>query len=230
MKEKLSLIIPVYNEEDTLEDILFRVIKVKFPIEREIIIVDDCSKDKSLEKIKKFAEMHKEIKYFNHTENKGKGAVVSTGIKNATGTIIGIQDSDLEYNPEEIVFLIKQLLDKKEKVVYGSRFLKDYKYKKNRFYYGNRFLSLLTSIIYFRKITDMETCYKFFRREIIKNINLEAKRFDMEPEITAKIIKSGYRIKEIPISYNPRTEKQGKKIKTKDGLVAVWTLLRWRFI
>jgi len=229
MKEKLSLIIPVYNEENTLDDILTKVLDTKFSIETEIIIVDDCSRDGSLEKIKKFAKKNKNIKFFMHSKNKGKGSAVKTGIENSTGTIVGIQDSDLEYNPEDINSLLKPILERKFDVVYGSRFLKNYKYKKNRFYYGNKFLSLLTSIIYFRKITDMETCYKFCRKEIMKGINLKSRRFDMEPEITSKIIKKGYKIKEIPIDYNPRTEEQGKKIKSKDGLAAIWALLKYRF-
>jgi len=229
-KEKLSLIIPVYNEEKTLGEILGKVIKVRFPIKREIIVVDDCSQDNSLKIAKKFEKKYKEIKLIKHKKNKGKGAALRTGIKKATGTIIGIQDSDLEYNPEEIVYLIKPLLKNECKVVYGSRFINKYKYKKNKFYYGNRILSLITSILYMRKITDMETCYKFFRKEVLERIKLKSKRFDIEPEITAKIIKRGYKIKEIPISYKPRTEKQGKKIKTKDGLVAIYTLLGYRFI
>lgn len=228
-KEKLSLIIPVYNEEKTLEDILIKVLDTKFSIDFEIIIVDDCSSDKSLDKIKEFAKKHKRIKFFAHSKNKGKGSAVKTGIENSKGTIIGIQDADLEYNPEDINKLLKPILDKKFDVVYGSRFLKNYEYKKNRFYYGNKFLSLLTSGIYFRKITDMETCYKFCRKEVLDGIDLKARRFDMEPEITAKIIKKGYKIKEIPIDYNPRTEEQGKKIKSKDGLAAIFTLLKYRF-
>ncbi len=229
MSEKLSLIIPVYNEENTLEDILTKVLNTKFSMETEIIIVDDCSKDGSLEKIKKFAEKNKRIKFFMHSKNKGKGSAVKTGIENSNGTIIGIQDSDLEYNPEDINSLIKPILNKRFEVVYGSRFLKNYQYKKNRFYYGNKFLSLFTSIIYLRKITDMETCYKFCRKEVLDGINLKARRFDMEPELTSKIIRKGYKIKEIPIDYNPRTEEQGKKIKSKDGLAAIWTLLKYRF-
>jgi len=227
--EKLSIIIPVFNEEDKVKEILKKVLEVKLPFKKEIIIIDDNSTDKTLEKIKEIAKMNDNFKIITHSKNKGKGSAIRTGLKYATGTIIGVQDADLEYNPKDYLKLIEPLLKKEFFVVYGSRFLEDYKHIKNRFYYGNRFLSLITSLLYLHKITDMETCYKFFRREVLEGIKLKSKRFEIEPEITSKILKRGYKIKEIPIYYNPRTEKQGKKIKPKDGILAIWTLIKYRF-
>ncbi|MFW5846816.1 MAG: glycosyltransferase family 2 protein [Nanoarchaeota archaeon] len=229
--EKLSLIIPVYNEEKTIEKVLNEILKIKYPIKREIIIVDDCSKDKTLKIINKIAKTNKEIIIKKHEKNSGKGSAIRTGLNASKGTIIGIQDADREYNPEEHLKLIKPIIQKKEKIVYGSRFLGKKKIQgKTLFYLGNKFLSFLTSLLYGQKITDMETCYKFYKKECLKNIQLKGQGFEIEPEITAKFLKRGFKIKEIPIKYNPRSTDEGKKIKIIDGLTAVWILFKERLL
>ncbi|QQG41090.1 MAG: glycosyltransferase family 2 protein [Candidatus Levyibacteriota bacterium] len=233
---KLSIIIPVFNEEKTITQVLEKVVLLKLPgVEKEIIVVDDGSTDSSKFKIQNLKFM--EIKFFSHEKNQGKGAAVKTGIKNATGDYIIIQDADLEYNPKDIQKLMEPILNGKAKVVYGTRlkrlpnFSKDE--KKLRFfvhYLGNKFLSLLTSILYRQWITDMETGYKLIPRGVLQKITLHARSFDFEPEITAKILKNHIKILEIPISTNPRGYDQGKKLNTvKDGIFAFMTLLKYRF-
>jgi dolichol-phosphate mannosyltransferase len=238
---KLSIIIPVYNEENTIEEILKKVKSVKLPqdIEKEIIVVDDGSTDRSILKIKS-AENKLNISYLKlirHNLNKGKGSAILSGIKKATGDIIIIQDADLEYNPEDYVRLLEPILDGKSEVVYGSR-LKHYPLRISgsrktplvTHYLGNKLLTLLTNLLYGNGVTDMETCYKVFKKEVLKDININAKRFDFEPEITAKILKKGFKIYEIPIKVKPRGYEEGKKISWKDGFIALWTLLKYRFI
>ncbi len=231
--EKLSIIVPVYNEIKTIKQIIKKLENLKIKrIKKEIIIVDDGSMDGTkgiLKKIKK----HKVI---FHKKNKGKGGAVATGIKNSTGDILVIQDADLEYNPKELKKLIVPILKREYSVIYGSRFLgkKEKIFGKNKtllplHYIGNKILSLVTTILYSKKITDMETCYKMFRRGVLKNINLKSRKFDLEPEITSKILKQGYKILEIPIEFNPRHFAEGKKITWKDGMVALWTLIKYRF-
>ncbi len=224
---KLSIIIPTYNERKTILEILNRINKVKLnKIEKEIIIVDDFSTDGTRDILKKT----KDCKIFFHEKNKGKGSAIRTGLKHSTGGIILIQDADLEYNPNDYPKLIGPILNKKSKVVYGSRFSKKHKAKYKVYYLGNIILSLITRVLYLRKITDMETCYKVFRKDVIKSIRLKAKRFDFEPEITAKLIKKGYKIIEVPIGYKCRDFKEGKKITWKDGLKAAFYLLKYRFV
>lgn len=234
---KLSIIIPVFNEEKTISEMLRRVIAVKiFGVEKQIVIVDDGSNDgtsKVLLDLQKAAN----IKIISHIKNQGKGAAVRTGIKNSTGDYIIIQDADLEYNPKDIEKLVRPILDGKSKVVYGTRLKRLPSFSKEErtpqfllHYVGNKFLSLLTSILYGQWITDMETCYKLFPKNALDNIKLNSKRFDFEPEITAKILKKGYRILEIPITTTPRGYDQGKKLNTvQDGTIALWTLIRYRF-
>jgi len=225
---KLSILIPVYNEEKTVEKLIKKVKKVKLPIKKEIIVVDDKSTDKTLSILKKI----KGIKLIEHKKNIGKGAAIKTAIKNADGEIIIIQDADLEYNPEDYNALIRPIIEKKEKVVYGSRVLKKENklYSSLEFYIGGNFLTLLTNILYpSAHITDEPTCYKVFRADVLKSIKLKCKRFEFCPEVTAKILKKGIKIKEIPISYFPRTVKEGKKINWKDGFEAIWTLIKYRF-
>ena len=228
---KLSIIMPVYNEEKTIEKIFERVQKVNLgKIKKEIIIINDASRDKSLRIINKIKKKHKNVRVFSHESNRGKGAAIRTGLKYFTGDIVIIQDGDLEYNPEDFKKLVKPILDKKTKVVYGSRFLGGIKgYIIPLHDFGNKILSLITKILYFRKITDMETCYKMMVKDVIKNLNLKANRFDFEPEITAKIIKKGYKIIEMPIFYDSRSFKEGKKITWKDGIKALYYLLKYRF-
>ena len=224
--KKLSIIIPCYNEENNIETILDKVNNVKLEnIEKEIIVVDDCSKDSS----KAILEKNKDIiqKLLFHTENMGKGAALRTGIQNATGDYIIIQDADLEYNPNEYRKLLQPLLDNECDVVYGSRF----KNKVYKGYLGNRlaniFLTNFSNLFTHYKLTDMETCYKVFKSKVIKNIDLKENRFGFEPEVTAKLSKANAII-EVQIAYNPRSKNEGKKIGLKDGLRAIYCILKYR--
>lgn len=223
---------PVYNEEKTIETIVNRVEKVSInSIEKEIIIVNDASKDKTAEKLEKITKKYKNVKVFSHKINQGKGAAIRTGLKYFTGDIVVVQDGDLEYNPEDFKRLIRPILEGKTKVVYGSRLLGEERgFNVPLHYIGNRILSLITALLYFRRITDMETCYKMMTRDVINSLKLKAKRFDFEPEITAKIIKKGYKIIEIPIVYNCRSFEEGKKITWVDGIKALYYLLKYRFL
>lgn len=226
---KLSIIMPVYNEEKTIGEILKRIKKVPLNIEKEIIVVDDSSLDSTKNILKKIDD--KNINIIYHDKNQGKGAAVRTGLKHATGDIIIIQDADLEYSPEEYPNLIQPILDGKTEVVYGSRF-KGRMTGPNLFshVYGNKILTLITKLLYFHNVSDMETCYKVFKKEVLKDIDLKAKRFDFEPEITAKIIKKGYKIYEVPITYKSRLFDEGKKITWKDGIKALYYLIKYRFM
>ena len=196
-------------------------------IKKEIILVDDGSKDGSREYIEK--NVNDSIKKIYHARNMGKGAAVRTGIKNATGDIIIFQDADLELDPKEYNNLILPVIAGECDAVYGSRFLKQRKAASRLHLLGNVFLTFLTRVLYNTKITDMETCYKIFKKKVISNIKLKSNNFNIEPEITAKALKAGLKIKEIPVKYNPRSTKEGKKIKWRDGFQAIWTLLYWRF-
>lgn len=216
---KLSVIIPVYNEFDGVDKIINKVKEV--PIAKEIIVVDDFSTDGTREKLKMIAG----IKLALHPKNMGKGAAIRTGIKEATGDVIVIQDADLEYDPTDYINLIKPFEDKGVEAVYGSRFK-----GKGEFLFlsklANRFLTLLTNIL-FGKVSDMETCYKLVRREIFLDLKLTANRFEIEPEITAKLLRKGIRVVEVPIKY--RARKIGKKIGVKDGIAACYYLFKWYF-
>jgi len=233
---KLSIIVPVYNEEKTIIEILDRVKKEEIPgVEKEIIVVDDGSTDTTRQKLKTIKDSN--IKILFHKKNGGKGAAVRTGIESATGEYIIIQDADLEYHPKFIKDLIKPILEKRADVVYGTRLNRmphlrgeEGKHLFILHYLGNRFLSLVTSILYGQWITDMETCYKLFPRKALNGIRLNARGFELEPEITSKLLKRGYKIKEISISVNPRGYDEGKKLNTvKDGLKAFWSLIKYRF-
>lgn len=235
---KLSIIIPVFNEEKTIFKVLERVSSIKIEsVDKEIIVVDDGSRDKTADQINKFLKSKEKIKHFVHLKNLGKGAAVKTGIKNATGDYIIIQDADLEYDPKYIGKLIKEINKDGKTVVYGTRLKRLPNFKKEErtlqfltHYFGNRFLSLVTSILYGQWITDMETGYKLIPKNLAGKIKLNAKGFEFEPEITSKLLKSGYKIKEVPISANPRGYGEGKKLNTvKDGLKAFWYLLKYRF-
>ena len=230
-KEKLSVVIPVYNEEKTIAEIVKKVQSVKIPnIIKELVIVNDSSSDNSFEIILRLAKKYKNIKFYSHKTNKGKGAALRTGFSHANGDYVVIQDADLEYNPEDFKRLILPIKNREADVVYGSRMLgKIEGFKITSHYYGNLFLSFVTRLLYSRKITDMETCYKMMKKEVIKSVNLKSNSFDIEPEITAKIIKKGYRIIEIPINYKSRSFLEGKKIHWNDGVIAMITLLKYRF-
>lgn len=227
----LSIIIPMYDEKDTFEKLLSKVEDVDLGrLRKEIIIIDDCSKDGTREMLKKYESKYRVL---YHRKNGGKGKAIRTGLKYAKGDILVIQDADLEYEPGDFKDLVQPILKNETKVVYGSRFLKKGNDGKavGGHEFGNKMLSLITSILYFRKVTDMETCYKMFRKEVLHRIGrLRATRFDFEPEMTAKIIKAGYKIKEMPIHYYPRDFSEGKKINWKDGVKALLYLLRYRFL
>lgn len=233
---KLSIIVPVYNEEKTISEVLKRLGKEEIPgVEKEIIVVDDGSKDTTRKILSNLKD--KKIKVILHEKNQGKGAAVKTGIKNATGDYIIIQDADLEYHPKYIKGLTKLVLEKKAEVVYGTRLNRmphlGKEESKHLFiihYFGNRFLSLITSILYGQWITDMETGYKLFPKDAMRDIKLNARGFELEPEITSKLLRKGYKIKEIPITVIPRGYEDGKKLNTaRDGLKALWYLLKYRF-
>src|SRR5581483_5449612 len=236
---KLSVIIPVFNEEKTIVSVVKAVIALTIShVEKEIVIIDDGSSDETVIKVKEILKKtkNKNIKFIQHVSNKGKGSAIRTGIKNATGDYVVIQDADLEYNPQDIARLAEVVMKKGTQVVYGTRLNRLPHFSKEerrpRFllhYIGNRFLSLLTSILYGQWVTDMETCYKLFPRDT--TLQLNAKGFEFEPEITAKLMKKKYRIYEIPIKASPRGYEEGKKLDTiKDGQKAVWTLLKYRFV
>ncbi len=224
---KLSVIIPVYNEVNTLQKILEKIEAVD--LDKEIILVDDSSSDGSTELLQELEEKQN-YKVVYHKENRGKGAALRSGFEHATGDYVIVQDADLEYDPQEYHLLIKEVQEGNAKVVYGSRFMGNYEDMTTAHYWGNRFLTFLTNLLYGVKLTDMETCYKLIPRDLIQSIRIRSNRFNFEPEITAKILKQGYNIKEVPISYAGRQFSEGKKITWRDGFVAVWTLLKFRFI
>lgn len=223
--EKLSIIIPVYNEEKTIKKLLEKVKQVKLPLKKEIIVINDGSSDNSFEILKNF----KNIRLTSHEKNKGKGAAIKTGLKYCTGDIIIIQDADLEYDPNQIPYLIKPILENKTEIVYGSRFLRknNKKWALPHHYIGNRIISLIASFLYNTNLTDIETCYKAFTKKVKNSINLELNDFGFEIEFTAKARRKKFKIKEIPIKYIPRLWKEGKKITWKDGIKALIYLFKF---
>jgi glycosyltransferase involved in cell wall biosynthesis len=224
----LSVIIPIYNEVNTLQTILECVLATGLP--DEIILIDDGSTDGTRDLLTKL-ENRPEIKVIFHAQNLGKGAAVRTGIAAATGDVILIQDADMEYDPHDYPAMLKPITDGKADVVYGSRFLGGSR-RVAMFWHmlANKILTFTTNLLYDTILSDMETGYKVFRREVLENIKLRANRFDFEPEFTAKILKQKVRIFEVPISFNPRDYSEGKKIKFKDAFAAFWVLLKYRFV
>lgn len=224
--KKISILIPVFNEKDSLLELIKKVEEIDFGIEKEIILIDDFSTDGTRDL---YTNLPHKVLY--HEFNQGKGAALRTGLKEASGDIIIIQDADLEYNPTDYLPLVDLIKNDKFDVVYGSRFLN--KENNKRFlilsFIANKTLTTITNILFKAKLTDMETCYKAFKKEFIKNINIKSNRFDFEPEITAKVLKQNLRFTELPITYNGRAFDEGKKVTWKDGLQAIFTLIRYRF-
>jgi glycosyltransferase involved in cell wall biosynthesis len=227
---RLSIVMPVYNERATLSEIIRQVRAVELPgVEKEILLVDDGSTDGSREIVAQEAA-DGGVQAFYHDANRGKGAAVRTGIEAATGDIILIQDADLEYDPRDYPALIRPIIEGRVVAVYGSRFLGPRKAMLFWHMMGNKLLTLTTNILFNAILSDMETCYKCFRADVVKNIPLRSRRFEFEPEITAKILKRGHRIFEVPISYYGREFDEGKKISWRDAPIAFWTLLKYRFV
>src|SRR5215472_8484416 len=225
---KLSVVMPAFNEKKTIREIVARVRAV--PIEKEILIIDDGSTDGTREILQ---EIEKEggVRVFLQPKNMGKGAAIARGFREARGEIVLIQDADLEYDPSEYPKLIHPIETGRADVVYGSRFLGGGERRVLYFWHavGNRFLTLASNMATNLNLTDMETCYKMFRREVVQSMTIESRRFGIEPEITAKVARRGYRVYEVPISYHGRTYDEGKKIGWKDAISALWTILKHRF-
>lgn len=225
---KLSIVVPVFNEESTVAEVIERVRGLELPVDKEIIVVNDGSSDGTAEALRPFEGLPG-LQVHHSVVNLGKGASVRIGFKLATGDLIGIQDADLELDPNEYQRLLVPLLDGSADVVYGSRFLSGERKGSLPFYLANRALSGLTNALYGSRLTDIETCYKVFRREVLQSLTLRAARFEIEPEVTAQLLKRGFRVIELPIAYNPRSRAQGKKISWRDGFGAVYTLVDQRF-
>ena len=226
--KKLSIIIPVYNEENTIEEILGKVYDIKLDgWDKEIIVIDDGSTDKTHKSLKKW---EKKVDVIYKKKNEGKGSAVSIGFGKVTGDIILVQDADLEYSPSDYPVLLAPFENEQVDVVYGSRFLGSHLSTMFVYAQGNKFVTFMTNILFNTNITDMETGFKVMRKKVIEHMVIHAKRFDMEPEITVKILKQGYQIYEVPISYFGRKFDEGKKLTWKDGIVALWTLIKYRFV
>jgi glycosyltransferase involved in cell wall biosynthesis len=230
----LSVVIPVYNEKETLFEIVRRVLDSPVGMERELVLVDDCSKDGTRELYPHLSQKfpNARIRVIQHQVNQGKGAALRTGFAEAGGDIILIQDADLEYDPSEYPKLVQPILDGRADVVYGSRFAGGEAHRVLYYwhYLGNRFLTLLSNMFTNLNLTDMETCYKVFKAEVIKKLKLRCNRFGFEPEVTAKIARGRWRIYEVGISYAGRSYEEGKKITWKDGLKAIWCIVQFRFV
>jgi glycosyltransferase involved in cell wall biosynthesis len=221
----LSVVMPVYNELATIAEIIPRVLAV--PLRIELIVIDDCSTDGTRIRLQELQREHG-FTLLLQEHNQGKGAALRRGVAAVTGNIVAVQDADLEYSPEEFPQLAELIIEGRADVVYGSRFLGRHRVFLFTHYLGNRVLTLLTNVLYNTMLTDMETCYKVMRREVLEGLDLQSNGFGIEPEITAKIFKRGYRVYEVPITYDGRSYEEGKKIGWKDGVVALWVLFKHR--
>ncbi len=228
----ISIIVPVYNEVDNIKRVIKRIKAAALPagIKKEIILIDDGSTDGTTDVLKEVEQSDTTVTVHSSVLNFGKGTAIRIGLKYASGDIIIIQDGDLEYDPNDYGKLIQPILENKAKVVYGARFLQRPEGMKPMNFIANKILSFAANILYNAKITDEATAYKAFTREVIQAINLQCKRFEFCPEFTAKVRKKGYKIVEVPISYNARSVAEGKKIRWQDGFMALWTLLKYRVI
>ena len=222
----LSVVMPVFNERATIEEIISRVLRV--PIRTELIVVDDGSTDGTRDVLQAL-QRERGFQLVLQPKNQGKGAALRRGFQDVTGDLVVIQDADLEYSPEEYPGLIELICQGRADVVYGSRFLGRHRVFLFTHYLGNRLLTLLTNVLYNTMLSDMETCYKVMRTEVLRSMTLKSNSFGIEPEITAKIFKRGYRVYEVPITYDGRSYDEGKKITWRDGVVALWVLLKYRF-
>ena len=224
---KLSIVMPVYNEQATLEEIVRRVQAT--PYEKELILVNDCSKDRTREIMGALEKQYPNVRCFHHEENQGKGGALATGFAKVQGDIVLIQDADLEYDPADYAALLRPILEGKADVVFGSRFLGGAYTRVHLFwhYVGNRGLTLLSNCFTNLNLTDMETCYKVFKREIADKIQIKSRTFAVEPEITAKVAKLRCRVYEVPITYAGRDYSEGKKIGPKDAVIALFAIVRW---
>ena len=224
----LSVIVPVFNERATVVEIVRRMRAVELPVEREIVVVDDGSDDGTGDVLTQLRDST--VRVVKHARNRGKGAAIRTGLETSTGDLVLVQDADLEYDPNDWPRLLTPVLKGRARVVYGSRFTGERRNMLFLHWVGNRFLSLVTNVLYNSTLSDMETCYKLFDRHVLDGVRLRAERFDFEPEFTAKVLRRGIRIYEVPISYAGREPNEGKKITWYDGVIALWTLVKYRFV
>jgi glycosyltransferase involved in cell wall biosynthesis len=225
---KLSVIVPVFNERNTVVEILRRMRAVDLPVDREFVVVDDGSDDGTKMVLTQLGDSTTKI--VTHPHNRGKGAAVRTGLSHVTGDLVLVQDADLEYDPDDWVRLLAPVLKGRAEVVYGSRFTGERRNMLFLHWCGNRALSLVTNLLYNTTLSDMETCYKLFDRDVLRDVVVKSDRFDFEPEITAKVLRKGIRIYEVPISYAGREIDEGKKIRWRDGFDALYALLKFRFV
>jgi len=224
----LSVIVPVFDERNTVVEVIRRMRMVELPVGLQIVVVDDGSRDGTSDVLRHLGDST--VKVVSHARNRGKGAAIRTGLEHATGDLVLVQDADLEYDPEDWPKLLAPVLRGKAQVVYGSRFTGERRNMLLLHWIGNRFLSLVTNVLYDTTLSDMETCYKLFDREVLRDITIRASRFEFEPEVTAKVLKRGIRIYEVPISYAGREVGEGKKVTWVDGFIALWTLVKYRFV
>jgi glycosyltransferase involved in cell wall biosynthesis len=226
---KISVVMPVYNEERTLEEIVGAVLAT--PYEVQLVLVNDASRDGSRQILDRLAKEHPQLEVYHHDVNRGKGAALATGFQYVKNDVVLIQDADLEYDPKEYPILLRPIEEGKADVVYGSRFLGGSYVRVHLFwhYVGNRMLTLVSNMFTNLNLTDMETCYKVMKLDIAKRLDIQSRTFAVEPEMTAKIAKMRVRVYEVPISYSGRDYEEGKKIGLKDAFIAVWAIVRWRF-